>query len=320
MNYVELSLKKFEKLPEEIRSVLNSDNVSNFLNEIESKLGVDLSFTIVLIFINELDIDDLELYLKNRFSLKDDDVKYIISGLEDNVFKVLFNFLNSKSGETNIFNSSIEEKRFFIQDIFSNQILSQFSFSEESLLQLNAIIFEIISQDESFIEKIKRLFLDSKELLSSKKITVKGKLEDASISSWIKDFIAENGSDIFSPVVLAKYLTSSKNVSLLDNNEKQLLRQILKMYRNLFFFPESMGGAKYEDWEIFPINKDLLQINLKDIEKNNITPVAEEKPVYQPINTHEEEIKVLKELLQKYPNKSLEKKAIESEIKKIEEK
>ena len=54
-------------------------------------------------------------------------------------------------------------------------------------------------------------------------------------------------------------------------------------------------------------------------EEKEISPI-EEKPVYQPVNTHEEEIKVLKELLQKYPNKSLEKKAIEGEIKKIQEK
>lgn len=319
MGYIELCLKKFEELPAELKYFLNSQEVLNFLDRIENEYKVDLTFVLVLIFVEELYLENLDVYLIKKFGIDQNTSNRLISEIEDNILKKLMNSFGAEKDDEYILDLSNEEKRKKIVDIFSEKLVAQFSSSVISLMQLNAIIFEIIGQDEVFIEKIKRMFLDSKELLSSKKIVIKEKIEEASISNWIKDFISENGSGIFSSVVLAKYLSSSKNVSLLSDAEKQLLRQILKMYRNLFFFPESMESIKYEDWEIFPINKDLLQVNLKNAEEKEISP-TEEKPTYQPVNTHEEEIKVLKELLQKYPNKSLEKKAIESEIKKIEEK
>lgn len=319
MDYIELCLKKFDELPDDLKVFLNSREILDFLNRIENEYNVDLTFVLVLIFVGELDLENLDVYLIKKFGIDQETSNKLISEMEDNIFKKIIDGFDIEKDDDYILDLSIEEKRKKIIDIFSEELMVQFSSSAVSLMQLNAIIFELVGQDEAFIEKIKRLFLDSKELLSLKKIIIKEKSEEASISNWIKDFISENGSGIFSSVVLAKYLSSSKNVSLLSDAEKQLLRQILKMYRNLFFFPESMENIKYEDWEIFPINKDLLQINLKNAEEKEISPI-EEKPVYQPVNTHEEEIKVLKELLQKYPNKSLEKKAIEGEIKKIQEK
>lgn len=320
MNYIELCLRKFNELPTGLKDFLNSQEVLDFLSRIEKEYGIDLTFVVVLIFIGELDLENLDIYLIKKFNIDQIISNKIMFEMENNIFKKVLGLSETLSRKDYLLDLDENDRNKKIIDIFSENLLKQFYFSVDVnyLLQLNAIIFESISSDESFIEKIKRLFLESNEVLTSKKITIKEKIENATISNWIKDFVTENGSDMFSPIVLAKYLISSKNVALLDDTEKQLLRQVLKMYRNLFFFPESMGNANYIDWEIFPINKDLLNINFqrKKLEDNN---KKEDKIQYKPVNSRAEEVVVLKELLKKYSDKGLEKKAIENEIKKIEE-
>jgi len=318
MDYIEVCLKKFNELPEDLKNFLNSQDVLNFLDRIEKEYKIDLTFVVILIFIGELDLENLDIYLVKKFNIEQETSNKLMFEIEENILKKVVGIFETINNDNYILDLSDEDKKKKIINVFSEELLPQFRSSVEFLIQINAIIFETIGKEEIFLERIKRLFLDSKELLSPKKIKIKEKVEDATITNWIKDFVSENGSGIFSSVALAKYLTSSKNVALLDDSEKQLLRQILKMYKNLFFFPESMENIKYEDWEIFPINKDLLQSNFG--RQENRDNVVEEKRQYQAVDSHEEEVKVLKELLQKYPNKSLEKKAIESEIKKIQEK
>lgn len=318
MDYIEACLKKFNELPEDLINFLNSQDVLNFLDRIEKEYKIDLTFVVILIFIGELDLENLDIYLLKKFSLDQETSNRLMFEIEENILRKVVGIFEIVNNDDYILDLSDEDKKKKIINIFSEELLSQFRSSAEFLIQINAIIFETIGKEEVFLERIKRLFLDSKELLSPKKINIKEKVEDATIANWIRDFVSENGSGIFSSVALAKYLTSSKNVALLDDSEKQLLRQILKMYKNLFFFPESMENIKYEDWEIFPINKDLLQSNFR--RQENRDNIVEEKRQYQVVDSAEEEVKVLKELLQKYPNKSLEKKAIESEIKKIQEK
>ena len=93
-----------------------------------------------------------------------------------------------------------------------------------------------------------------------------------------------------------------------------MLRKVLKTYKNLVFFPDSMKDVPMENWEILPIEDFVDKKNIprkKIIKKENVG-------VDKKTDQRQEEIKILKELLKKYPKKSLERKAIESEVKKRE--
>lgn len=60
---------------------------------------------------------------------------------------------------------------------------------------------------------------------------------------------------MFDELKMAEYLSSSPNTKKLNTEEKDLLRKLLRLYRNLVFFPESMGNNPVEDWQIIPVDK-----------------------------------------------------------------
>src|SRR3989339_772390 len=68
-------------------------------------------------------------------------------------------------------------------------------------------------------------------------------------------FIKQYGSGFFDNVTLSRYITFSENVKKLDENEKNLVKKLLQLYRNLKFFPDSMKDIPVDDWEIVPIDK-----------------------------------------------------------------
>ncbi|MDD3711589.1 MAG: hypothetical protein PHP37_03260 [Patescibacteria group bacterium] len=376
MSYIEECLEKFDELPQELQDFLNSKKVLKVLDEIEEEYNADLTLALVLIFINELEIEDLSVYIKEKYKFDISTINRILIKIEDNIFKgIAQSFSEDKPEKDYLLDLNHKEKIDLVSNIFSENILGQFSLPEDHLLRLNAIIFELIGKDEQILNKLIKLFLESEEEVSDKEFFIKGKKEKATISNWVKDFVSYNGSDIFSAITLAKYLSSSKNISFLDFQEKHLLRNILKIYRNLVFFPDSMENSNYVDWEIFPVNRDFLNIYKnkkgalsleankekgKNVNKDsnftegeimeNLEEQREEKidkkdqkklpdkKVFQkkrtnesktekvvlekkenivtPMNLADQELNSLQEMLKKYPNKSLERKAIESEIKK----
>jgi hypothetical protein len=341
MNYIEKCLEKFNELPQEIQDYLNSDKVVKALKEIEEEHGMDLKFALTLIFIDEIGLEDLPLYIEEKYKADNNTINKVLLKMENDIFKEIADSfseeepLDSIVEDTSIINLSDSEKKSLILDVFSSKVLEKIKSSEEHLFSLNAIIFESIGREEIFAEKIKKAFLSNQEKISDKKITLDKKEEEPSIANWIKDFISKNGSANFSAISLAKYLSSSQNVSKLNSEEKQILRQILKIYKNLVFFPDSMENLPYKDWEIFPINRDLLDfykdkksiVNKKlkkETEEKEVKKETEEKEVKK--ETEESEIKkeklkdedllTLESMRGKYPEKSLERKAIELEIKK----
>lgn len=361
MDYIEECLEKLNKLPQEIQDFLNSKKVIKTLESIEEEYNIDLTLALVLIFINELDLEDLGVYIEERFEIEEGLVDQILIKLEDNIFKELagsFSDTETQPSSDYLLDIAYEEKIKIISEIFAEKILPQFDLKEDHLLRLNAVIFELIGKDEQFLNKLIKYFLDNQETFSSKNLIIKGKEVEPTIANWIKDFVDLNGSDIFSSVVLAKYLTTSENVKKLKEEERQILRQVLKIYKNLVFFPESMGNAKYLDWEIFPINRDLINIfknnfnkkidlnsnSAKSKEDNNSQDNKKNIPENKPIIKKEEikeakvekkldlkteepkkeienpEIIKLQKMLTKYPENSLERKAIEGEIKKLNQK
>lgn len=262
MDYIEEYLEKFENLPQELQDYLNSEESIKTLEEIEESFGVDLTLALILVFVDELDLEDLPIYIKEKYKTDTITTNQIIFKLEEGIFRNLIkNFQSQEDFEPEkdyLLDLDFSEKKTLIFSIFSEKIIEQLQISEGHLFRLNMLIFEIISEEEAFFDRISRAFLDNKEKISNNYIVTQGKTLDPTISNWIKDYIASQGSDMMTAVSLAKYLSTSENVKNLSQEDRQILRQVLKIYKNLIFFPESMGNAPYKDWEIFPINRDIL--------------------------------------------------------------
>jgi hypothetical protein len=202
---------------------------------------------------------------------------------------------------------------------------------ETALNMLNGAILYLLKSKPDFQNKLGKALMENQEILTEKGIMVDEKPQDGTTANWLKDFISENGSDNFNVVVLSKYLSTAKNVIGLKDEEKKMLRRLLKLYRNLIFFPDSMKDLPLEEWEIVPIDhitmeKPIPTASAKNQEKVETAKVELKKPVVKktietpivsaPPVAVTAEPSDLEKLLSQYPPDSLAYKAIQEEIRK----
>lgn len=211
----------------------------------------------------------------------------------------------------------------------------------EMISAYNETLIDLIKDDDNFKKSLESSLYANQELVVPEKIMVNGNEVKASVTNWIKDFISQNGSEMFNNVVLVKYLSDNPNVKKLKDADREIVKKILKLYRNLSFFPDSMENVPLEEWEIFPIDQTqvLTEINLKkrskmvDVLDDNkleleipepaqaqpeqkapavISPVSAVAPIKEP-----SELDQLEDLLKKYAAGSFEYKTIQQEIKRL---
>jgi hypothetical protein len=240
--------------------------------------------------------------------------------------------------------------------LFENDILSVLTLEDQEFIdEYNYILIKLMYEDDSFRKELEKLLYVNQEVITTQPFILGEKQERGTIANWLKDFISQNGSEMFNVVALSRFLTTSVNAKVLDEAEKKMVRKVLKLYRNLVFFPDSLANMPQEEWQIFPIEKDAAPVSsaMKETMPEPVAPeaptVAEapivvepvvkapvapkpvvEAPVVSPIVKTEPKpvaapisdlmkIKMsddLFSLLSKYPANSLEARAIKEEIKK----
>lgn len=366
-------LNKIDSLPEEARIYFYSQEIGEISQEIIADYNIDSdSFNDIFVdfFISNFNIKQLEEGVSNIINKKD---KFICDFLGKLFFPVEpfidFKFsdviishggqISSYEKYIKIFNDIIDEENLKNLDEVLDDLEKNFSLDDEEVVilnflekdlvellkdddfsgrrQINGSIIHLLKNKKDSLNKFTRAFLNNQEKLTSNSIILDGKKQEPTIANWIKHFIKENGSEMFSNISLVKYLTSSPETVSLNDGDKKVLKRMLKLYRNLIFFPDSMKDIPMINWEILPIESDISLANQEkkikpNITKNNniqrnvqlsdsinkslnITPETIKKPTPQ-LNLADQELEVLQKMLKKYPNKSLERKAIEGEIKK----
>lgn len=194
------------------------------------------------------------------------------------------------------------------------------------LKRFNGMIIFLINHVEGFQAEISDILLNNDFKITSNPILLDGKSVSPSIANWITSFIKFNGSDLFDSIALASFLSKDKNIQHLDHQEKDLIKKLLKLYRNLVFFPESITAVAPDDVEIFPVDKGAdvdndLQKNVDVLGNTDLGSKEEEPNLSRLPNSKEEELlKEMEELLENYESNSLEHKAIQQEIKSLRDK
>ena len=135
----------------------------------------------------------------------------------------------------------------FLLGITNQKIIEEFN--------QEAIVF--IDENPLAKNEFLKNLLNNQESLGSNQIVIENKKVDPTAANWLKDFIREKGSDQFDDLALAEYLASASNPKNLSPAEKNQLRRLFNLYRNLAFFPESQIDLPPEKWEIIPIEEDL---------------------------------------------------------------
>ncbi len=391
-------LQKISALPEEVSLYFSSDLSIKATEELIADYNIEQEVIDDLIrdfFVTDFAISDLEKNIAEKIDNKNK-INNFISDFLGKLFLPIASFINVKIEDnikkhqgiienykkyTNDFLDLIESKNFDDLGDFVEDLEDKIDFKEEEeavlnflgsnlvdilknsdssgVVKINGSALYLLANKEDCLEKFTKAFLSNSEKISTKNIIIDNREQEPTIANWVKHFIKENGSEIFSNIVLAKYLTSSIVQTLLNNDEKKILRKVLKLYRNLVFFPESMTNVPMENWEIIPIDRDTDflnnnlareqkikkfndQMNEKELKietslkpepkieiKTEIKPIEKiiaevpkisNSPKTETLNLldlKDKELQELQELLIKYPEKSLERKAINTEIKKI---
>jgi len=174
-------------------------------------------------------------------------------------------------------------------DLFSGDLKGILNDTDiEAVNTLNGALIYLLSNKPDFHNKINKILLDNQEVITTQNLTWAEGPQRGTAANWLKDFIKENGSDIYNSVVLSRYLATSSNPQLLTEGERKIVRRLLRLYRNLVFFPESMNDVPMEEWEIIPVEKVSVEKPILGKPKDDSAPVVME-------NKEEKKVEIKKE-------------------------
>lgn len=324
-------MDKFITLEPEIILTVDSDESVKNIQKVAQKNNIEtgpLSMGLILLATESITADKIAPYLEERLETSAATAQKISADFVAEVvnpFVKRLEFLSLDSGKI----MTIEEEKNILHDIFLKNLLAELKDHPIILDAINHQIFYILDQNPKFNNELVQLLMANEEILTSGNISVGGKQVRPTIGNWLKNFIEVSGSAIFDSVALSKYLTSSKSAAKLSQSEKDGIRKILTIYRNLKFFPESMPDDTGESWQILPFEipteeklaqaKEKIESLPKQVaqpEKNVKSSRAEEEKNKE----NEGQLEQLKKMAEKYPLNSLERRAVEAEIRKISKK
>lgn len=344
-DYFKQCLDEFNDLPDRVRQIVGGFEAALAIKQMEDKYRTPLSFLVILLAIGELFFEDVPEYLFQKHQLDKERGKLIADELIVQVFAPVIamaqntdeDVINDVLGEDSPFeepliSKPLSERRDLVLDVFENRLLDTLKSEPSYLRELNITIFKTFNDDRGLDDRAESLLYNNQEKIGSHPIVLDGHPSSPSVANWLKDFIKIYGSGLFSEVSLAEYLTKAPNLKTLDEYNKELVRKLLKLYRNLAFFPESMDGILVENWEVFPVDQlksDALSMSRKSTPTP--APVAAPEPLVDtPIaptptpslldEAQEERRRMILELqksLTKYSATSLEYKAIDQEINRL---
>jgi hypothetical protein len=194
---------------------------------------------------------EMALELKIR-GLNDKDIANSSSTIIDIVEDEGLDKLRKAADNYNEAWNPIEEENDII-DLIDNDLIDVLKNpDDDSTETLNSSFFRVLNRDRLFKEKASKALYINNLILTDKPFSFDGRNSVGTVANWLKDFINQNGSSYFNALVLSKFVASSENAKSLDSQEKKLLTRLLKFYRNLSFYPESLNNVPVEEWEIVP--------------------------------------------------------------------
>ena len=303
MMYLERAVEEFEKLPVEVMIEFNKPKTVNGVKELENKYRISLSPLVIFLAIGEIkDEEGIKNYLTGEFDLSEESAKEIAVKLNEKIFAPLVErllFLNPDSAKPM---TLLKEKEILI-NIFKEGLIDELNNQPIIIEAVNSRIFYILARDLEFVKTLENALYSNQEKLTGKEFILDGKLAQATVGNWLKDFIKQNGSGMFDELALSKYLISSANTKKLSEEEKKLLRKFLTLYRNLKFFPESMPTDGGEGWEIIPVERAEVLTKVKKGKKSPLPPLSRGGTQGGDADTRLEELRAM---ASQYPEGSLE--------------
>jgi len=226
-SYLTECLEKFYELPDIFILELNHPKNLQILDNISDRYGLELSFVVILLAINELDYLNLEEYLAKRFSLDNQTAKKIADELKNLYLQPIVDRLNFLSADQNKTKPTQEEEKAIITDLFKEKLLVELSDYQPTINAINQRIFAWLDREIEAKKKIENALLQNQETISTISLNLSNEELPGTVGNWLRCFATEKGIDNFSSLSISEFLGTSKNTVNLKNSERALLKNIL---------------------------------------------------------------------------------------------
>jgi len=295
---IEKELEKFNNLPVEFRAEIDNSFVYNKIKILEKKFDINLSvFVIVLSVFNGKD-EELVNFLQVEYGLKEKKAEKILKAVREDIVnpttvRLKFILWGDKF--------KIKERQKFLEEIFEENILEELSKPDFIKERINKQIFSVLNDNLKFKDDLARVIYKSKEEIARYKVGSAYKI--LVVTEFLDAFTKEQGSGMVNDIDIINFVLKSEFVKGISEKDKNNLLDILKIYRNIKFFPMSMPSDDGRSWEIIP-----LSYSTGDAVKTRTT-------LSPPKTEGEENIEELEEESAKYNKDSLQKMVLDEEIK-----
>lgn len=325
---IEQAIERFQyELPEEIQLTCQSPEVIAAASEIESTFHISPNSIVIYFAIGELDQADLVNYIKRETDADDQTAQTAAKQINDKILNPLIeriDFLNDNPDKK----MTIVQEKNYLERMFKSGLLRELNQDPLIAFAVNRRLFYVLAHDTEFHKKLEQMLYENDELVTGKPLTIDNQNIKPTVSGWIKDFISHYGSQSFDSVSLSSFLINSENARHLSDQEREAVSLVLKVYTNIKFFPDSMPEDETgESWQIIPfddVEKELAKAaDQIGSASQPLKPVASQPAAPQPVSPsapESSELLELKNMLLQYPAGSLERAAIEEEIKKFSQK
>jgi len=223
--------------------------------------------------------------------------------------------------ETELVDSETFDSQFVA--ILSDQLTELLSTDDNLFIQeFNGRIIGILGADPDMKNELINALMKNQSRLSGESIVLDGRQVEPTVSNWIKYYITSKGSSMIDSVALSDFLVNSSNARFLNNNEKLMLSRLLQLYSNIKFFPDSLVGDNPDNWIVMPLSNEANHEFIKLVETPEMTPVLESHPLEttKPVinkGLDTGKLNSLRQLAASYAVGSLERLALEEEIKRL---
>jgi len=177
-------------------------------------------------------------------------------------------------------------------------------------------------------KEIINILLKSDIVITGKNVIIDNIKHRGTVGIWLKDFNIMLGNDSTNNLHFAQYFADSANIKLLDESEKQKLMILFKFYEKLKISSTLLTGIEesfvavlpngeiniFEGGKLKKINSEVLEI-YNQIKENHSEGNKNNDKVIEFASTPE--IRNLIEISEQFPVGSLERRAVDEEIKKL---
>lgn len=180
--------------------------------------------------------------------------------------------------------------------------------------EFNYRLIDLLVNHPDFKDSLIGVLLNHGLEIGTETIVLDGRQLAPTVGAWINYFISQKGSIMFDAVTLSDFLVNAASAKFLLPTDKNILSRLLWLYRNLKFFPDSLVGDNPDTWEMLTyVDAPDYQIYDADSAGSATTSTTDS----QPTQSNDAKINALQVLLKQYPDNSLERLAIEQEIKRL---